>query len=199
MTPARANHPDLRPDTIGTVPPSAVAGILAGRLLADLRRIARQHLAHEAGRDRDDPAALISEAYLRLTRERNLDEGNGAQFLALASTSMRRVLADEGRRRRALKRPQSAVPMDEIDCGVAPQIERTLPVSEAMAYLGSRHPRRAAMVRLRFYDGLSIEEIADGYGVSPATVKRDLRAAFETLRSVLRPCPARGGQPMAAA
>ena len=186
MTPPLAIDPGTSRTCARSTPnPADVAGILAGRMMADLRRIARRHLAHERRPGREDPGALISEAYLRLGRQRDLREENGAQFLALASTSMRRALVDEGRRRRARKRPQDGLRVEGVERGIAPRIEYTLPVREAIGHLRATHPRRAAIVRMRFFDGLSIEEIGACRALSPATVKRELRAALDALRSDL--------------
>jgi len=108
------------------------------------------------------------------------------QFLALASTCMRRVLMDDARRRHACKRPQQPVEFVMAHHRVEqPGVEHALSVRRALSHLRARNTRQAVMVELRFFEGLSLDEIAAQLLVSPATVKRELRGGLEFLRRCL--------------
>jgi RNA polymerase sigma factor (TIGR02999 family) len=167
--------------------PGAAAGILAARLHDDLRRIARRHLARESRhKDEVEPASLVNETYLRLVHQRGLNDANDAQFLALASVCMGRVLIDRARRRCAGKRPQESVELTEIDVAAPSRIELTLEVHEVLERLDAQNPRRASILRLRFFDDLSVSEIAHRTALSVATVKRELRAGLSGLKTLLQ-------------
>ena len=161
-------------------------GVIAGRLHGDLRRIARCHLARERHGELEPPS-LVSEAFLRLANSPGLDGVTDAQFLAVASVCMVRVLIDKARLRRAAKRPQGhQVDTADVELSVPPAVERTLPVREALRQLARRNPRRARLVHLRFCEDLSLEEVVLRTGLSLATVKRELKAGLEGLRYLLQ-------------
>ena len=161
-------------------------GVLAGRLHGDLRRIARCHLARER-RDELEPASLVSETFLRLANSPGLDGVTDAQFLAVASVCMMRVLIDKARLRRAAKRPQGQpVDLSDVELSVPPAVERSLPVREALQELALRNPRCARVVHLRFCEDLSLEEVVRRTGLSLATVKRELKAGLAGLKGLLQ-------------
>jgi len=163
------------------------AGLMADRLHRDLGRIARCHLARER-RGEFEPSSLVSETYLRLAGSARLDATTDAQFLALASVCMGRLLIDNARRRCASKRPQGLpVDVSDLELSAPSGIERTLPVREALQQLAVRDARRATVVRLRFFADLSLSEITLRTGLSLATVKRELKAGLEVLKELLRP------------
>ena len=167
---------------------TAAAGDLAAALHRDLRLMARRHLAREYTQDALEPTSLVHEAYLRLARQRSLDCRNEQQFLALASTCMRRVLVDDARRRHAAKRPQCPVDAVIEGCRVEqPSLERTLSVRGALRELRARAARQALVVELRFFEGLSLDEVAARLQISPATVKRELQGGLQFLRRRLSP------------
>ena len=171
---------------IPNIPNINTAGILAGRLHGDLGRIARCHLARER-RDELEPGSLVGETFLRLANSPGLDDVTDAQFLAVASVCMVRVLIDKARLRRAAKRPQGhPVDVADVQLSVPPAVERTLPVREALGQLARRNPRCARVVYLRFCEDLSLEDVVDRTGLSLATVKRELRAGLEGLRALLQ-------------
>ncbi len=166
--------------------PTAAAGQLAAALHGDLRLLARRHLAREGRPYALEPTTLVHEAYLRLARQRSLNRDNETQFLALASTCMRRVLVDDARRRHACKRPQQPVEsVMEHHRVERPPVERTLSVRSALSRLRGRQARQAEIVELRFFDGLSLDEIAAQLRLSPATVKRELRGGLDVLKRCL--------------
>ena len=168
--------------------PAAAAGLLAARLHGELWGVARRHLSRERRdwRNELEPASLVSEAYLRLVRQRGLTDGNEAQFMALASVCMGRVLIDGARRRNAGKRPHAWVELDGIDVGSPSHVESTVEVHELLDRLQAESPRRASLIRLRFFDGLSVPEIARHAALSVATVKRELSAGLARLKVLRR-------------
>ena len=186
MSPTPSVIPLTSTDGSRAQPRANVAGELIEALHRDLRLMARRHLAREGRPSALEPTMLVNEAYLRLARQRSLDRRNEEQFLALASTCMRRVLMDDARRRHACKRPQQPVEFVMAHHRVEqPGVEHALSVRRALSHLRARNTRQAVMVELRFFEGLSLDEIAAQLLVSPATVKRELRAGLEFLRRCL--------------
>ncbi len=165
----------------------ALLAALAGRFHQDLLRIARRHCSRESRGHELEPAALLNEAFLRLARQRQLDPHNRSQVLAVASTCMRRVLIDDSRHRRARKRPLHRVDIDDVELREESSLETRLCVREAVTALRRRNPRQGAIVELRFFDELGIEELAHRMALSVATVKRELRAGLGVLRAALAP------------
>ena len=141
----------------------------------DLRRLAHGRLRHERPDHTLRTTALVHEACLRLMGQRKADWESRGQFLALAARAMRRILVDHARRRQAEKRggPQPRVsPLDESVADVSPA-QDVLALDDCLEALASFDERKARMVELRFFGGLSIEETAQVLGVSPGTVMRD--------------------------
>ncbi|MGE5835186.1 MAG: sigma-70 family RNA polymerase sigma factor [Acidobacteriota bacterium] len=147
----------------------------------ELRRLAQRHLRGEA-RDRTlQPTALVNELYLRLAPLKAIAWQDRAHFFALASRLMRRVLVDAARTRRAGKRGRSRVRVT-FDEARLPDMRReaapdVLALDEALTKLAARDDRKARVVELRFFGGLSVEETAAVLGVSVETVARDWRFA----------------------
>jgi RNA polymerase sigma-70 factor (ECF subfamily) len=114
---------------------------------------------------------------------------NRAQFFAIAATLMRRVLVDHARARGARKRAGHRVTLESgVDVGVPPErgID-ALALDAALARLEAMAPRQAKIVELRFFSGLSVEEVAAALEFSPATVKADWALARAWLYRELRP------------
>jgi RNA polymerase sigma factor (TIGR02999 family) len=138
----------------------------------ELRRIARVHLAR---RDHTlESAALVNEAYLKLIRARGIQCENRLHFFALCAQIMRRLLVDHARRFRYAKRggDQVRVPLEETLLGNRARGVEVLALDDALASLAKRDPRKARVVELRFFGGLSVEETAEFLRVSPETVLR---------------------------
>jgi RNA polymerase sigma factor (TIGR02999 family) len=152
----------------------------------DLRRLARVQMASERPEHTLDVTALVNEAFLRLVDQRQTDWQNRAHFLGVAASCMRRVLVDHARRRRALKRPRRRVPLDDIFASGVENIDDVLPVHEALESLAQLDRSQAAIVELRFFAGLTIDEIAAASGVSSSTVKRELHTARLFLKTRLK-------------
>lgn len=155
----------------------------------ELRRLARRHLRREARERTLQPTALVNEVYLRLAQLHSMDWRNRAHFFAMASRLMRRVLVEAARARRAGKRGRSLVrvTLDEVQLpdarrAVTPDV---LALDRALTELAERDERKARVVELRFFGGLSVEETASVLAVSVETVARDWRFAKLWLRRAI--------------
>jgi RNA polymerase sigma-70 factor, ECF subfamily len=157
-------------------------------LYGELHRLATRHMRGERASHTLQPTALVNEAYVRLLRGAGGKWRDRMHFLAVASTVMRRVLVDHARRRTAGKRGSGAVviEMHEDDGAYAPSPETILAVDEALTELSVSSPRQARIVELRFFAGLTEDEIAELLGVSSRTVKRDWIVAKARLYTRLR-------------
>jgi RNA polymerase sigma-70 factor (ECF subfamily) len=156
----------------------------------DLRRLAAHYLRSERPDHTLQATALVHEVYLRLSSATEAEWESKAQFIAMATTMMRRILVDHSRRRKAQKRGSGLrVPMPGIDPAApdAPDVEA---VDAALDRLRDLHPRKAQVVELRFFGGLNPQEIAQvlqstGTETSQRTVERDWRFARAWLENEL--------------
>jgi RNA polymerase sigma factor (TIGR02999 family) len=156
---------------------------------ADLRRMAARQLRHERSEHSLAPTALVHELYLRLIDQRRVTWQNRAQFFAIAARLMRRVLVDHARSRHARKRGGSmaVLSLDEAGELAAEQaILDVLVVDAALGRLAALDPDQARIVELRFFGGLTIEEMAPVLGRSTRTIKREWRLARAWLHRELR-------------
>jgi RNA polymerase sigma factor (TIGR02999 family) len=145
----------------------------------ELRTIASRHLSREWRHDRLQTTAVVSEAYLRLFGQREVDWQNRGHFFAVAAQLMRRILVDHARREQRQKRGggDPLVALDEANAVPAAPSSvdtvATLDLDRALNKLEALDPGAAKIVELRFFGGLTIEETAAALDLSPATVKRD--------------------------
>ncbi len=141
----------------------------------ELRRLAAHKLASEAAGHTLQPTALVHEAWLRLagTPEQHWNGRN--HFFMAAAEAMRRILIERARQKGRLKRggDQHRVPLDDLDLAIRADSETLLLVEEALERLAAHDPRKAELVKLHFFVGLSLEEAAPVLGVSEPTAKRD--------------------------
>lgn len=141
----------------------------------ELRRIAAGYLRAERPDHTLQPTALVHEAFLRLSAH-SAEWENRSHFLAIAATTMRRVLVDHARRRAAAKR-DGGIMITMDDAVGAPEAGADaldlLAVDEALARFAALDERAARVVELRFFGGLSVEETAEALRISSASVKRD--------------------------
>ena len=139
---------------------------------AELRQLAAAKLTHEPSGHSLDATALVHEAYLKLVGDQKF-EGRG-HFFAAAAEAMRRILVDQARTRRALKRGGGAVRVDvEPDRLKAPTPDdELLELDEALSRLAESHPEHAALVKLRYFAGLSADDAASALDISPSTADR---------------------------
>jgi RNA polymerase sigma factor (TIGR02999 family) len=141
----------------------------------DLRQRAHRYMGRERAGHTLQTSALINEAYLRLAASPDVPWESRNHFFAIAARMMRRILVDHARARRSLKRGGDghAVTLDE-EYLLTPQPSRDLvSLDDALKALGEQDERKARVVELRFFGGLSVEETAQVLKVSPQTVMRD--------------------------
>ncbi|PYQ60427.1 MAG: RNA polymerase subunit sigma-70 [Acidobacteria bacterium] len=145
----------------------------------DLRQIAGRLFLREADSHTLQPTALVSEAYLRLMDQRKVHWQNREQFFGVASLLMRRILVDYAKGRQAAKRGSGApkVPLDETIAVPELRDVDVVALDEALSQLAEIDPRQSRIVELRFFMGLSHEEIADILDISVTTIKREWRTA----------------------
>jgi RNA polymerase sigma factor (TIGR02999 family) len=148
-------------------------------IYAELRRIAARQLRNERAGHTLQPTALVHEVYLRLVDQRHVDWQNRAHFFGVAAQVMRRILVDHARRHGAIKRGQgvTCVPIDEARDAAAPSEIPVLALDEALRRLETLDTQLAAIVELRAFGGLTIDEAAHVLKVSPSTAKRGWRTA----------------------
>jgi RNA polymerase sigma factor (TIGR02999 family) len=161
----------------------------------ELRQIARRHMAGERRAHTLQPTALVNEAYVRLLGTRHVHWQNRTHFLAMASRLMRRVLVDLARSKRFQKRGAGAanITFDEQLIGPREAAPDLLALDEALDALSAFDERKARVVEMRFFGGLSVEETASVLDVSSQTVMRDWRLAKAWLLRELRNTADSGG------
>ena len=145
----------------------------------ELRRVARQCMRGERTGHTLQTTALVNEAYLRLVNSSRVQWHDRAHFFAIAAQLMRRVLVDEARKRRNLKRggEYTRIQIDDIQLNTPSCDIDLLALDQALDGLAEFAPRKSQVVELRFFGGLSIEETALVLGISTDIVKREWRTA----------------------
>jgi RNA polymerase sigma factor (TIGR02999 family) len=145
----------------------------------ELRRLARRHLAGERRGHTLQTTELVSEAYVKLVSLKGTGWKNRVHFFAVASRAMRFVLVDYARRRGYAKRGGNPVrvSLSETDQISEQRTAEVIAVDEALNRLAALDARKARIVELRYFGGLSVEETASLLEVSPRTIKREWRWA----------------------
>jgi RNA polymerase sigma factor (TIGR02999 family) len=141
----------------------------------ELRRLAAQRLTKEKPGQTLQATALVHEAYLRLVDVEQAQRWNSrGHFFAAAAEAMRRILVDSARSRSAEKRGggRRRVEVDVAEFGARQDDQKLLALDEALARLERQHPRKAQLVKLRYFAGRSIREAAEALGISTATADR---------------------------
>lgn len=162
----------------------------------ELRRIAARYISRERPGQTLQATALVHEAFARLAAERPREFQNRTHFVAIAALSMRQVLVQRARARRAVKRgggPERVTlddnvipePGDERQVFGAARDVELLALDQALTRLGSFDPELVQLVELRYFGGLTVEETAEALGSSPATVKRQWAVARAWLKRAL--------------
>lgn len=157
----------------------------------ELRRIASRYLEQERPDHTLQPTALVHEAYFRLIDQRQVDWRNRAQFLGLAAEMMRRILVNHARDRNAAKRGGGLKKVTLTEALNTPGPEVDIEgLDDALRRLAGRDPRKARIVELRFFGGLTTTEAAQVLEISTATAERDWQFARAWLFAALAEPPA---------
>lgn len=153
----------------------------------ELHRLARRYMENEQPGHTLQPTALVHETYLRLIHQREVDWRNRAQFLGVAATVMRRILVNHARDRAAAKRggELQRVSLSLADEASASRAIDLIELEDALLRLASHDARKARVVELKFYGGLTTREIAAVVEISDATVEREWAFARAWLLDVL--------------
>jgi RNA polymerase sigma factor (TIGR02999 family) len=162
---------------------------LLPRVEGELRRIAHRYMSMERQGHTLQTTALVNEAYLKLVDQAQMDWQGRAQFLSVAARLMRHILVDHARELCAGKRG-GGTPVLPLDEGLdfSPLRPAALvALDDALGSLAAFDPRKAQVVELRYFGGLSVEEAAVALGVHPNTVIRDWALAKAWLRRELNP------------
>jgi RNA polymerase sigma factor (TIGR02999 family) len=154
-------------------------------IYTEIHQLAHRYMKRERQGHSMQTTALISEAYLRLVDVGDVHWSDRTHFFAVSAQLMRRILVDAARTRAAHKRGGqarkvehlSAVNLDEIADGSFRRGEELIAVDDALSALAQFDPRKVHIVELRFFGGLSVEEVAQVLGVSAQTVMRDWKLA----------------------
>lgn len=147
-----------------------------------LRSLAAARLKSEPVNHVLQPTALVHEAYIKLAGQSRAVIDRQDQFLAVASQAMRRILVDDARRRRAVKRTAPSIQPNAASDGLLTRELDIAALSDALDRLAELHARQARVVELRFFGGLDVAQTARVLGVSEPTVKNDWRFARAWLR-----------------
>lgn len=152
---------------------------LTPRVYQELRRIAGHCMQSERQGRSMQTTALVHEAYLKLIDVANVDWRHRAHFFAISSQIMRRILLDRARRRTAAKRGGKSprINLDEVPDVSSTCAAEVIALDDALKMLADFDPRKARVIELRFFGGLSVEETAEVLKVSPDTVMRDWKLA----------------------
>jgi RNA polymerase sigma-70 factor (ECF subfamily) len=145
----------------------------------ELRALAHSYMRRERAEHTLQTTALVNEAYVRLVDCRRTRWQNRAHFFGVAAQAMRRILVDYARARSNAKRGggEARVPLEDAAQAAEDRPAEFVALDEALAKLEGLDPRKARVVELRFFGGLSGEETAEVLGLSPATVQREWQIA----------------------
>ena len=141
----------------------------------ELRRLAARKMSNEAAGHTLQPTALVHEAWLRLGGEAAPSFQNRAHFFGAAAEAMRRILIERARRRIAAKRGAGAVVLDVDEIDIPSPVaddDQLLAVNEALEKFATVDPRKAELVKLRYFVGMNFEEAAAALGIAVPTAKQ---------------------------
>lgn len=166
---------------------SSVAAQLLPLIYDKLRRLAQSHLARQRAGHTLQATALVHEAFLKMSAQPDATWQGRAHFLAVAATAMRQILSNHARDKRAAKRGGARLRVTLAEGQVedsAPDFD-PLDLDDVLLRLAELDAVQSRVVELRFFAGMSVEEIAHVLEISPATVKREWRAARAWLNTEL--------------
>jgi RNA polymerase sigma factor (TIGR02999 family) len=155
----------------------AAAGDLLPLVYEELRKLAQARMSHEQGQTLQ-PTALVHEAYLRLVGEVDRSQwDNRGHFFGAAAQAMRRIMVERARHRNRIKHGGGLERVDldkaEVGAEINPETTDLVGLDEALNRLQAVNPRRAEIVLLRYFGGLSVEETARAMQLSPTTIKNE--------------------------
>jgi len=151
----------------------------------ELRRLASAKLRHEQPGQTLQATALVHEAFIRLVDQRHQQWENSRHFFSAAAESMRRILIERARQKNSLKRggDRNRIEFDNVEPSFLPlQCDDILGLEEALQQLEQDHPRKAELVKLRFFAGLTVAQAASALEVSTSTAENDWVYARSWLR-----------------
>jgi RNA polymerase sigma factor (TIGR02999 family) len=151
----------------------------------ELKRLARRYVRRESPGHTLQTSALINEAYLRVVKQQGVNWQDRRHFFAVAAQVMRRILIDHARKHQRVKRGAGACHVS-LDEGAVVGEERAaefLALDAALKQLAEIDERKSRIVELRFFAGLTVEEVAELMNLSPITIKRDWRSARAWLQN----------------
>ena len=153
----------------------------------ELRRIAGRYMKGERPGHSMQATALVNEAYLQLAGQMEKDWQNRSHFFAVAAQLMRRILVDYARQKKAAKRDggRQRVELTEPLAITRDRLDEIIIIDEALTRLAEWDPRQCRVVEMRFFGGLTEDEVAEVLGVAPRTVKRDWNLAKAWLHGEL--------------
>jgi RNA polymerase sigma factor (TIGR02999 family) len=155
----------------------------------DLRRLAAARMANEAAGQTLQPTAVVHEAWLRLVGDGDRTWQNRAHFFGAAAEAMRRILIENARRKSRLKRGGglSRLDIESIELADTTPDDKILLINEALEKLQKEDPEKARIVTLKFFGGLTNQEVAESFGVTERTIERQWAYAkawiFQSLQS----------------
>lgn len=155
----------------------------------ELRRLAGHYISRERSDHTLQPTALVHEAYIRLIGQKKIEWQNRAHFFGVSARLMREILVEYARGRNRLKRGgefKTQIALDEAVGFSDGNLLDIVTVDQALCELEKLDEQQARIVELKFFGGLTIEEIAEVANISPATVKREWATAKLILRRMLR-------------
>ena len=158
-------QPDHRPASAELLP----------LVYSELRRVAAAKMARESAHHTLQPTALVHEAWMRMGADRQPAWQNRAHFFAAAAETMRRILIDRARHRQAVRHGGGQVRLNVDDLELAAESkndDQVVGVHEAMAKFAAEDPRKAELVKLRYFGGLTLEEAAAALEIPEGTAKR---------------------------
>jgi RNA polymerase sigma factor (TIGR02999 family) len=166
---------------------SAAESQLLELVYPQLRTIARRYMRRERTGHTLQPTALVNEVYLQLIGQMEKEWQNRSHFYAVAAQSMRRILVDYARQRKAAKREGNRQRVELTDALAisADRLDEILAIDEALQRLAEFDPRRSKVVEMRFFGGMTEDEVAEVLGVGTRTVKRDWNVAKAWLHGEL--------------
>jgi RNA polymerase sigma-70 factor (ECF subfamily) len=189
----RAEHDSGASRRSANADEGAKADALMPQVYDELRRLAANYMRHERPGQTLQATALVHEAFLRLSKEKNQPWKNRTHFLAIAALSMRQILVQRARARNAEKRGGGAdkIALDESVIAdrapTTPEGVDVLALDAALEKLAALDPQQAKIVELRYFGGLTVDEAAEALEISPATVKRHWTVARAWLHKELKP------------